>query len=395
MSEMTAMRMAAVATLTAAWLAAAALLWRTSVPELDLPELTAADLFDENTLERNERYATGHALLWAGALAAQLAALALLAWRRPDLRAPLLVRGAAVGALVYATAWLAALPFRLGGHWWRRRYDVSDLDYLRYVAQPWATTLGELALAALAGAALVGVARLVPRATWLAVWGAVAAIAVAYVLVYPSLLAPRLRPLEDRALAAEIEQLAREAGLGETTVEVRKAKERTRAVNAEAIGAGPRTRVILWDTLLEPEVTRGEVHFVAAHELAHVSRDHLWKGLAWFVLLALPLLWVLTRVVPLREPSALPRAALVLLLLQLATLPAASAITRRYEREADWTALQLTQDPAAAEAIARRFVRTSLANPAPPAFLHFVRGTHPTLVERIATARAFAARENR
>jgi STE24 endopeptidase len=392
MSEMTAMRMAAGATLTAAWLVAAALLWRTSVPDLDLPELASRDLFDEATLERTGRDAGGHALLWAGALVAQLAVLALLARRRPDARGPLLLRAAALGALVYAAAWAAALPFRLAGHWWRRRYDVSDLDYLRYVTQPWSTTLGELALAALAGAALVGVARLLPRATWLAVWAAVTAIAVTYVLVYPSLLAPRLRPLDDRALAAEIRALAREAGLGETTVEVRKAKERTRAVNAEAIGAGPRTRVILWDTLLEPEVTRGEVRFVAAHELAHVSRDHLWKGLAWFSLLALPLLWLLARLVPLREPGALPRAALVLLLLQLATLPVAGAITRRYEREADWTALQLTQDPAAAEALARRFVRTSLADPDPPTLLHLLRGTHPTIVERIATARAFAQR---
>src|SRR5918992_5449283 len=214
MSEMTAMRMAAGATLSAAWLVAAALLWRTSVPELDLPDLSARSLFDERTLERNERYANGHAALWAGALLAQIAGLAVLARRRPDVRAPLLLRGAAIGALVYVTAWAAALPFRLAGQWWRQRYDVSDLDYLRFVAQPWSTTLGELALAALAGAALVGVARLWPRWTWLTVWAAVTAIAVLYVLVYPSLLAPRLRPLEDRALATEIEQLAREAGLG-------------------------------------------------------------------------------------------------------------------------------------------------------------------------------------
>src|ERR687891_474206 len=146
------------------------------------------------------RMAAG-ATLSAAWLVAQLAALALLARRRPDLRAPLLVRGAAVGALVYATAWLAALPFRLGGQWWRRRYDVSDLDYLRYVAQPWSTTLGELALAALAGAALVGVARLLRRRAWLGLWAAATALAVAYVLVYPTLLAPRLRPLDDRALA--------------------------------------------------------------------------------------------------------------------------------------------------------------------------------------------------
>ena len=34
----------------------------------------------------------------------------------------------------------------------------------------------------------------------------------------------------------------------------------------------------------------GEVRFVVAHELAHVAREHLWKGVAWFALLALPVL---------------------------------------------------------------------------------------------------------
>src|SRR5688500_6532951 len=110
MSEMTAMRMVAGATLTAAWLVAAALLWRTRVPEVDLPELTARRLFDERTLERNDRYSRAHAALWAGALAAQIGALAFLARRRPDVRAPFLLRGAAIGALVYVTAWTAALP---------------------------------------------------------------------------------------------------------------------------------------------------------------------------------------------------------------------------------------------------------------------------------------------
>ena len=66
-------------------------------------------------------------------------------------------------------------------------------------------------------------------------------------------------------------------------------------VNAEAIGVGPTTRVILWDTLLEPQRPPGEIRFVAAHELAHVARRHLWKGVAWFALLALPGAWLLGR----------------------------------------------------------------------------------------------------
>ncbi|HWG55569.1 MAG TPA: M48 family metalloprotease [Gaiellaceae bacterium] len=392
MSEMTAIRIAAGATLAAGWLVAAALLWRTQVPEVDLPDVRVADAFGAREVPRAERYARGLALLWIGALVAQVLALWLVARRRPDVRAPLVARGALLGALVFSTLWLAALPFRLAGQWWRRRYDVSDLDYVRYVAQPWSTTLAELALAAVAGAAVVVVARRLRRGTWLGLWAAAAAIAVGYALVYPTVLSPRLRPLADRELAAEVRGLGAQLGLERVEVEVRKAKERTRAVNAEAIGAGPTTRVVLWDTLLEPGVGRGEVRFVAAHELAHVARDHLWKGVAWFCLLALPCLWLLTRLVPLREPSALPLAALVLVLLQLALLPVASAISRRYEREADWAALRVTDDPESAQALYRRFVGTSLADPEPPRLLHLVRGTHPTLVERVATARAYARR---
>jgi STE24 endopeptidase len=390
MSEMTAMRIGGAATLTGAWIVVALLLWRTSVPALDVPDLDPRSLFDADTIARNGRYREVLTALWAAGVAAQLAALVLLARRRPQPRAHPLVAGALIGGTIFATLWLAQLPFRLAAHWWRRRYDISDLDYGRFLGGQWSTTLGELALACLVGAAVVGLGRLLGPRAWLGVWAAFVAVAVAYVLVYPLLLAPRLRPLEDRALAAQIETLARRAGLGETTVEVRKARERTRAVNAEAIGAGPTTRVILWDTLLAPDVGRGEVRFVAAHELAHVARRHPWKGVAWFALLALPGAWVLGRLVRLGDPASLPAAALVLVVLQLATLPLVSAISRRYEAEADYEALRLTGGRAPAEALYRRFVTTSLADPDPPRLAHILLGTHPTVAERIATARAAA-----
>ena len=301
-----------------------------------------------------------------------------------------MLAGALLGGAVFAALWLAELPVRLTAHWWRRRYDVSDLDYLRLLGGQWSTTLAELLLACLAGAALVAVGRLLGRRAWLGIWATLVVIAVAYVVLYPLALAPRLRPLEDRALAAQIEELAHRSGLDRTTVEVRKARERTRAVNAEAIGAGLTTRVILWDTLLAPEVGRGEIRFVAAHELAHIARRHPWKAVGWFALLALPGAWLLGRVVRLGDPASLPAAALVLVVLQLLTLPFVSAVSRRYESEADYQALRLTRSRASAEALYRRFVRTNLADPDPPRFLHVLLSTHPTVVERIATARAAA-----
>ncbi|MBA2460855.1 MAG: M48 family metalloprotease, partial [Actinobacteria bacterium] len=282
---MTVMRIVCLATLSGSWIVVAALLWRTSVPPLHVPELDARALFDDATLERTGLYRNVLTALWVLGVLAGLAGLTLLARRGArhgarDGARDALLSGALAGGAVYVTLWLAQLPFRLGAHWWRRRYDVSDLDYLRFVGGQWSTTLGELLLACIAGAAVVAVGRLLGRRAWVGLWAAFVALAAGYVLVYPALLAPRLRPLEDPALAAEIRVLAHRSGLGETTVEVRKARERTRAVNAEALGAGPTTRVILWDTLLEPDVGRGEIRFVAAHELAHVARRHPWRGVA-------------------------------------------------------------------------------------------------------------------
>ncbi len=368
----------------------ALLLWRTSVPSLDVPELDPSTLFDAATIERNGRYRDVLVALWAAGVATQIVALVLLARRRPRAPGHPVVAGALMGGVVFATLWLAQLPFRLAAQWWRRRYDVSDLDYLRLLGGQWSTTLGELVLACVAGAAVVAVGRLLGARAWLGVWAALVALAAAYVVLYPLALSPRLRPLEDRALAAQIENLAHRAGLGETTVEVRKVRERTRAINAEAIGAGPTTRVILWDTLLEPDVGRGEIRFVAAHELEHVARRHPWKAVGWFALLALPGAWILGRTVRLGDPVAVPAAALVLVVLQLATLPLVNAISRRYESEADYQALRLTGSRASAEALYRRFVRTSLADPDPPWLVHVLLSTHPTVVERIATARAAA-----
>lgn len=386
------MRIVVGGTVAAAWVTAAALLWQTATPDLEVPSVSAAAVFGAATLDRNARYEDVLALLFVLGTLAQLGALGILLRRRFSARGPALVRGALLGAAVYAALWLAKLPFALAGHWWRRRYEVSDLGYGSYVTGAWSTTLGELVLAGVAGAAIVGVARLLRRRAWLGLWAAFVALAAAYVLAYPTLLAPRLQPLEDRELSAEIGRLAERLGLERPTVEVRKARERTRAINAEAIGAGPTTRVILWDTLLEPQVGRGEIRFVSAHELAHVERRHTWKGVGWFALLALPGAWLLGRAVRLSDPRELPRAALVLLVLQLASLPLANAISRRYEAEADWEALRVTRDPASAEALYRRFAATNLSDPEPPRLVHVLLDTHPSLAERVATARGAALR---
>ena len=83
---------------------------------------------------------------------------------------------------------------------------------------------------------------------------------------------------------------------------------------------------------------------------------------------------------------------LVLALLGIITAPLENAISRRYEAEADWLALQTTRDPGAAKRLFARFATTSLQQPSPPTWDYVFLENHPTIMQRIAMAAAWRAR---
>ena len=397
---MTATRIAWAATLVLGGVAAA-LLWQTEVPgDLRLPKVRAEELFPRAHLEETADYARGHRLIRLGADAAMLVALALLAWRAPSLarrlRGPELVRALALLGAALAAVWLARLPFGLAAQWWRRRHEISEQGYVDWLLWPWAELLGTAAAAAVALVVAAGLERRLGRRWWLAGGPVLAALGAAVILAQPLLWAPRLEPLRDPALAADVRALADELGVDVRSVEVKEAGDRTVRANAEVAGIGPTRRVVLWDTLLDGRFERGEIRWIAAHELAHVGRHHLWKGLAWFALLSLPIAWLVARATARRggigRPAAVPVAVLALVAVELALLPFANVVSRRYEAEADWLALTATRDPDAASSLLRRLSLTGLSQPDPPGAWHAVFSTHPSLVDRIAMARAWEAR---
>jgi STE24 endopeptidase len=383
------------------WLLAAAVLWRTEVPaNLSLPALDPRAEFATDQLAEAAAYARVPRGLWIGSTLAQLVVLGLLSFLGPRLAERFsggpVRRGLQILVFVLVALWLVRLPFAAAGHWWRRRHGLSRQDYLDWLTAPWLEVAASAISACVALASAMLLARRLGQRWGLAGAPLVAALAALVVLTQPLVLAPRLEPLDDARLTAQIRDLAARLGVKPLAVEVKDASERTTTANAEVAGIGPTRRVVLWDTLLDGRFTRGEIRFVAAHELAHVGRLHLWKGLAWFALLALPCAFLIAEVTRRRggmgQPSAVPLAVLTVIVLQLALLPLANAISRRYEAEADWLALEATGDPEAARRLERRFSETSLADPDPPTWSYVLRSTHPSLLERIAMARAWEAR---
>jgi len=73
-------------------------------------------------------------------------------------------------------------------------------------------------------------------------------------------------------------------------------------------------------------------------------------------------------------------------------MPVQNYVSRRYEAEADWRALNATHDPKAARGAFEQFATTSLEQPNPPSWDYVLLENHPTLMQRIAMTRAWGAR---
>ena len=188
-------------------------------------------------------------------------------------------------------------------------------------------------------------------------------------------------------------------------VPVERCSSRTRAggrrkQNAYVSGFGRTRRLVLFDTLLEAATRRGAAgrsrtssgtggRGTSSRERCSASRDVLVVVLFWAVLQWRELLDALDVSGP-GDPRVVPFVLLFGTLLQLLGLPFGSALSRRWEREADRIAVELTSDPGAFERMMRRLALANLADLDPPRLVYLMRFSHPTPPERIAAARRLA-----
>jgi STE24 endopeptidase len=308
------------------------------------------------------------------------------------------------GLLIVLVADLLTLPFAAWRHAVVSRFGLSTQGW-----GGWAVDL----LKAYAVSAVIGVVallgfytivRLAPRWWW--ALGAVGAAGLVVLLsfVLPVLVEPvfnKFTPMEPGPLRTTLVELARRDGVPVRDVLVADASRRTRAVNAYVSGLGPTRRIVVYDTLLR-EAPPAEVASVVAHELGHAkSRDVFASTLisALGAALAVVTLYLLgswsgllraAGVDSIADPRAFALLVAVVTVAGLASLPAQAAMSRLVEARADQHALALTGDPATFEAMQRRLSAVNLGDPDPPRWEYLFAASHPSTVERMAAARAYA-----
>ncbi len=335
--------------------------------------------------------------LTAGVLAA-LAWSSLGTWLYDGPRGlPATAAAAAYAAIVVGFSTLVHAPLSFWRGWWReRRWGFSTQSARGWLGDQGKGLAVTVVLSSATWTAAVALARSLPG-WWALPAGAALALAV-FVLsfVAPVLLEPlfnRFRPLEDAELAAALHALSEEAGVPVRDVLVADASRRTTKVNAYVSGIGRTRRVVVFDTLLEADP--GSVRVVVAHELGHRRERHVAKLTLLLMAgaaAAVAVLWAVlgTRVA---QPRTLPEALLLLLGLELATLPAGAWLSRRFERAADRCSLDLTREPDAFAHAHVELARLNLAELEPPRLAYLMLFSHPTPPERLAIGDAWRQRQ--
>jgi len=321
-------------------------------------------------------------------------------------------RAALAVALVVLVQALLGLPFSLRAFGQDRRAGLATQRPRKFLVD-WAKgrAVG-LVLTVLPVAALILAARYRPIGYPWSAAAVGALLVVVLAMLGPVVLEPlfnRFVPLGPGPLRERVLRMAADMRVPVRDVLVSDASRRTTRVNAYVSGVGGTRRVVVYDTLLRPgsqepatAEQEDEVALVLAHELAHVAhRDVLWGTTAGALLTGVGVLvvnrlleldWLrdLLHVGGLGDPLVAPGLLLLGAVGGLLASPLASAVSRWAEARADWTALEVSRDPATAVAVERRLALENRADLRPNRLLVAVFASHPPTMARIAQARLWA-----
>jgi STE24 endopeptidase len=220
--------------------------------------------------------------------------------------------------------------------------------------------------------------------------------------LYPVVIAPlfnKYEPIKDEELKEKITSLLAKVGLKAKGIFQVDEGKRSKHTNAYFTGIGKTKRIVLYDTLLDSH-SHEEILAVLAHEIGHWKKKHILKQLIFMIVLSLVGLYFVYLVVnwpPLYGAFGLKYtpvyAGLLLVSICLSCMgfffsPLGAIISRRYEREADKMAHELTGTSEPMINALKRLAKDNLSNLHPHPLYVWFYYSHPPLIERIEYLKA-------
>jgi STE24 endopeptidase len=227
-------------------------------------------------------------------------------------------------------------------------------------------------------------------------------ISVLLARIVPVLILPlfyKLIPYENEELKQRIRKLSEDAGIKLQNIYRFDMSKNTKKANAAFTGIGKSKRILLGDTLIE-NYSDDEIETVIAHELGHYKRKHIVKNIIRGTLVSFLTLYVISLLYEISLPwfgfesilqiSALPLLVLWSMVIGLIESPIGSAISRKYEYEADEYAVETTRNPSAFASTLKKLTEQNLSDKEPHPFVEWFFYSHPSIKNRLNALKKYS-----
>ena len=300
--------------------------------------------------------------------------------------------------ILAAIGGIAGLPFSLYDTFvLEKKYGFSTITWKIWVADLIKSLIVSTILMGIMISAFMAFVSYLPKSWWFWAWAFFTLFEIGLLWLYPVLIAPlfnKYEPIKDELLKEKITTLLDKVGLKAKGIYQVDAGKRSRHTNAYFTGIGKTKRIVLYDTLLASHSPE-EIIAVLAHEIGHWKKKHILKQLIFMIGVSLVLLYLVYLVVgspilysAFRIQRTPVYAGLFLVSLYLGAIkfflgPIGAAVMRRYEREADRMAFELTGISQPMINALKRLAKDNLSNLHPHPLYVWFYYSHPPLIERI------------
>jgi STE24 endopeptidase len=293
---------------------------------------------------------------------------------------------------------VTGLPFSLYDTFvLEKKYGFSTITWKIWITDLVKSLIVSAILMSIMISAFMAFVSYLPKSWWFWAWVFFTLFEIILLWLYPVLIAPlfnKYEPIQDELLKEKITALLDKAGLKTKGIYQVDAGKRSKHTNAYFTGIGKTKRIVLYDTLLASHSPE-EIVAVLAHEVGHWKKKHIVKQLIFMIGASLALLYLVYLVVgfpvlysAFRIQYTPVYVGLFLVSLYLGPIrfflsPVGAAVIRRYEREADGMAFELTGTSQPMVKALKRLAKDNLSNLYPHPLYVWFYYSHPPLIERI------------
>ncbi len=232
---------------------------------------------------------------------------------------------------------------------------------------------------------------------WIWAWAIFLCFQLLMTILYPTIIAPlfnKFTPLEDSELKDSINRLAKEEGLNVGGIYQMDATRRTRHTNAYFSGLGRAKRIVLFDSLIQSH-SQDEILAILAHEVGHLKKNHIKKQLIIIAFVSLLLFFMTSKILTwnvIYESFGFSNMPCYVGLFLVGILwepvnffisPIGMAISRRFEREADFYSLGIVKTAKPLTTALKKMAKENLSNLRPHPIYVCFNYSHPPLLQRI------------